>query len=341
MQQNHTDMPPPLDNGSNIPHTTFRICAKCGQQGHWGIMYKNLTFKSESSIGKCTFCKGLHKNNTYKLRRKLMTSSGHANVQYVKDTMALEEDENDLMHPNLVVANWLQDKDWTQQYVKCMENNNLYKDIYKRARDGEKILTIQYEDKFLYIQKRATWKLVIPIGLKIRSKSAQEYLLQLAHAYTGHGGLERTYQELTSKYYWQNSYSNTQDYIRSCGICQSTKRCTQLPIRYLIPLNVPTQPWESIAMDFLSMEPVTIPCSELIPGYYKLKGEGSHNISFDKLLVISCRHTDFTFLIPCIKELNAKDVIDIFEKWIKPTVGLPYEIIPDQDVLFMSAIFQD
>jgi len=94
-------------------------------------------------------------------------------------------------------------------------------------------------------------------------------------------------------------------------------------------------------MDFLSMEPVTIPCSELIPGYHKLKGEGSHNISFEKLLVISCRRTNFTFLIPCIKELNAKDVIDILEKWIKPTVGLPYEIITDQDVLFMSALFQD
>jgi len=94
-------------------------------------------------------------------------------------------------------------------------------------------------------------------------------------------------------------------------------------------------------MDFLSMEPVTIPCSELISGYPKLKGEGSHNISFDKLLVISCRHTDFTFLIPCIKELNAKDVIDILENWIKATVGLAYEIIIDQDDLFMSATFQD
>ena len=94
-------------------------------------------------------------------------------------------------------------------------------------------------------------------------------------------------------------------------------------------------------MNFLSIEPITIPCSELIPGYHKLTGEGSHNISFDKLLVISCRHTDFTFLIPCIKELNAKDVIDIFETWIKPTVGLPYEINTDQDVLFMLALFQD
>jgi len=91
-------------------------------------------------------------------------------------------------------------------------------------------------------------------------------------------------------------------------------------IGYLILLNVPTRPWEGIAMDFLSIEPVTIPCSELIPSYHKLKGEGSHNISFGKLLVISCRHTDFTFLILCIKELNAMDLIDIFEKWIKPTV---------------------
>jgi len=112
-----------------------------------------------------------------------------------------------------------------------------------------------------------------------------------------------------------------------------------LPIGYLTPLNVPTQPWESIAMDFLSMEPVTISCSELITGYHKLKGVRSHNISFDKLLVISCRHTDFTFLIPCIKELDARDVIDIFEKWIKPTVGLPYEIITDQDILFNSVLF--
>jgi len=304
-------------------------------------MCTNLTSKPESSIGKCTFCKGHHKATTCKLRKKIMTGSGHANVQYVKDTMAFEEDENDPMHPDLVVANWLQDKDLTQQYVECMEKDNLYKDIYKRARDGEKILTIQYKDKFLCILKRATWKLVIPTGHKIRSKSAQEHLLQLAHAYTGHGGLDKTYQELTSKYYSHNSYSDTQDYVRSCGNCQSTKGSTQLPIEYLTLLNVPTQPWKSIAMDFLSMEPVTIPCSELIPGYYKLKGEGSHNISFDKLLIISCRHNDFTFLIPCIKELNAKDVVDIFETWIKPTVGLPYEIITDQDVLFISALFQD
>jgi len=102
-QLNH--MPPPLNNGSNITNTTIRVCAKCGQVGHWGIIYTNPASKPESSIGKCTFCKGHHKANICKLRKKLMTSSGHANVQYVKDTMALEEDEKDPMHPNLGVAN--------------------------------------------------------------------------------------------------------------------------------------------------------------------------------------------------------------------------------------------
>jgi len=52
-------------------------------------------------------------------------------------------------------------------------------------------------------------------------------------------------------------------------------------------------------------------------------------------------HQNFDADVPHIKELNAKYVIDIFEKWRKPTVGLPYEIIADQDILFILAIFLD
>jgi len=114
MQQNYKDMPPPLNNSSNILLTMIRVCAKYGQVGHWGIMCPNLVSKQESSIGKCTFCKGHYKVNQCQLRKKLITSSSHTNMQYVKDTMALEEDENDSMHPDLVVANWLQEKKLTQ-----------------------------------------------------------------------------------------------------------------------------------------------------------------------------------------------------------------------------------
>jgi len=44
------------------------------------------------------------KANTCKHRKKLVTGSDHANVQYVKDTMALQEDESNLMHPDLAAA---------------------------------------------------------------------------------------------------------------------------------------------------------------------------------------------------------------------------------------------
>jgi len=94
-------------------------------------MCTNLTSKPEFPIGKDTFSTEHHKTNTCKVIKKLMTSSEHANVQYVKDTMALEKDENDSMHHDLVVANWPRGKDLTQWYVECMEKDNLYKVIYK------------------------------------------------------------------------------------------------------------------------------------------------------------------------------------------------------------------
>jgi len=34
-QQTHKDMLPLLNKRSNIPDTTIRVCAKCGQVGHW------------------------------------------------------------------------------------------------------------------------------------------------------------------------------------------------------------------------------------------------------------------------------------------------------------------
>jgi hypothetical protein len=106
-QQYHKTMRLLLDNGSNIPHTTIRICAKYGQKGHWGILCPNPDSGIPKEKGKCTFCKGHHQANLCKQRRKMMAGSGHVNVQYVKDTMGLEENPKDHMHPDLVVANWL------------------------------------------------------------------------------------------------------------------------------------------------------------------------------------------------------------------------------------------
>ena len=129
--------------------------------------------------------------------------------------------------------------------------------------------------------------------------------------------------------------------MKSCEICQLTKGSTQLPMGLLTPLNVPTRPWESIAMDFISFEPVIIPCSKLIPGYKDPVGEKPYMVIFHKMLVITCTHSNYTFLIPCVSHINAQGVLDIFTKWIRPTIGYPHEIVTDQDPLFMLDLFQE
>ena len=89
----------------------------------------------------------------------------------------------------------------------------------------------------------------------------------------------------------------------------------------LRPLNVPTKSWESITIGCISFEPVIIPCSKLISGYKDQVGEKPHVIEFHKILVITCRHSDYAFLIPSVSHINAQVVIDDFTKYISPTIG--------------------
>ena len=66
-----------------------------------------------------------------------------------------------------------------------------------------------------------------------------------------------------------------------------------------------------------------------------------HVIILCKVLNIVDRHSGYTYIILCTAEIDADGVIDIFERLIKPTVGLPLSIASDQDSLFMSGKLQE
>ena len=103
---------------------------------------------------------------------------------------------------------------------------------------------------FLYIYKGSTWQLMLHRGLQIKGMSAQNFFIQQAHDNTGHGGLDKTYQNLTEKYDWKDSFSDVNKFVESCELCQATKSSTQKPVVLLTPLTVPQRPWIKIAMDF-------------------------------------------------------------------------------------------
>ena len=94
-------------------------------------------------------------------------------------------------------------------------------------------------------------------------------------------------------------------------------------------------------MDFLSLKQLVVDCTKLIPGMRFSDKQKPHCVTFCKVVNIIVRHSGYTYIIPCTGEINAAGVIDIFEKHIKPTIGLPLSIVLDQDVICMSAEFQD
>ena len=153
--------------------------------------------------------------------------------------------------------------------------------------------------------------------------------------------MDKTYIELTNNYHWQNIYTDTKEFVESCELYQLTKSSTQKPVGLLTPRNIPTRPWIELAMDFQFLKRLIVDCTKLIPGLRLSDTQKPHLLTLCKVLNNVDRHSRYTYIIPCTAEIDADGVIDIFERLIKPTVGLPLSIVSDQDLLFMSGNFQD
>ena len=177
--------------------------------------------------------------------------------------------------------------------------------------------------------------------LNIKSKADKELLINQAHVNTGHAGLYKTYVALSNECHWQNTYSETTGFVESCERCQLTKSSTKKPVGLLTPLNVSTRPSIEIARDLRFLKQLIVGCSKLIPGMGLSDEQKPHFITLCKVVNVVDRHSGYTYMIPCTPEIDADGVIDILERLIKPTVGLPLSIVSDQDPLFMSGKFQE
>ena len=153
-----------------------------------------------------------------------------------------------------------------QEHEELIRRDGKWSPIFKRLLLGEKITGDKVVDSFLYILHQSRWQLVIPDHLNIKSKPAKEFLMNQAHVNRGHAGWDKTYIELSNEYHWQNTYTDTKEFVEFCDQCQLTKSSTQKPGGLLTPLNVPTRPWIEIAMHFLFLKQLIVDCTKLIPG---------------------------------------------------------------------------
>jgi hypothetical protein len=137
--------------------------------------------------------------------------------------------------------------------------------------------------------------------------------LQMAHS-AGHEGIQKTLHHLRSDFYIPSDRALVQAWVRTCTTCQRNKTETRQPAGLLQPLEVPSQVWADISIDF-------------IKGLPKVAGKSV-------ILTVVDRFSNYTHFIPLGHLYTAASVARAFFDGIVRLHGFPSSIVSDRDPVF-------
>jgi hypothetical protein len=100
------------------------------------------------------------------------------------------------------------------------------------------------------------------------------------------------------------------EYVKSCDTCARSKAPRHRPFGLLQPLSIPSRPWGSIAMDFITDLPTV-----------RTK---------NSILVVVDRLTKMAHFTPCSKSITAEEIAQLILDGIVRLHGLPEEIVSDR-----------
>ncbi|KAG3028249.1 hypothetical protein PC128_g13255 [Phytophthora cactorum] len=132
----------------------------------------------------------------------------------------------------------------------------------------------------------------------------------------GHLGREKTFASLSRDFYWPDMYKWVRKWVRSCEVCQCVKPSPskQAPLR---PLEIATEPWASVTMDFVFGLP--------------RDAQGRTGI-----LVFVDRFSKMVHLAPVAATITAIQSATIFLDIVYRHHGLPVSIVSDRDPRFTA-----
>ena len=124
------------------------------------------------------------------------------------------------------------------------ESDPIYQEYLRKCREGT-CTKFRVEEDILIVGES---KVYIPADPRIKT-----ILLSEAHdtIFGGHHGVEKTQEKIRRYWFWPGMLKDTEEYIKTCSVCQSTKHKTQKAPGLLKPINA-KYPWHIITMDFVS-----------------------------------------------------------------------------------------
>jgi len=145
-------------------------------------------------------------------------------------------------------------------------------------------------------------------------------VLQLAHT-AGHEGVQRTLQRLCRDFAVDHDRAVVRDFVRACSTYQRNKTEALHPAGLLQPLDVPSQIWADIAMDF-------------VEGLPKVNGKSV-------ILTVVDRFSKYAHFILLGHPYTASSVGRAFFTDIVRLHGMPESIVSDHDPVFTGHVWSD
>ena len=152
--------------------------------------------------------------------------------------------------------------------------------------------------------------------------SLRESVLEVAHdsILGGHLATKKTYDRVTSNFFWPGAYDDVSRYCQSCDICQRTipkGRCGKTP---LVAMPIIGEPFARVAIDLVGPLPMSgrkhrwiltlVDCATRYPEAIPMKG----------IDTIEC----------------AEELVNIFSR-----IGIPQEILSDRGSQFVSDLMRE
>jgi hypothetical protein len=152
-----------------------------------------------------------------------------------------------------------------------------------------------------------------PIRLKILRECHDNTLV-------GHFGMARIHELVSRNYWWPKMNKLLREYVKSYDTCARSKAPRHRPFGLLWSLSIPSRPWGSITMDFITNLPI-------------VKTKNSI------LVVVDCL-TKMAHFTPCSKSITTEETTQSILDEIVRLHGLPEEIVFDKGPQFASKFWR-